>query len=209
MATLAVQPILTNRLNGVDRQDLDAFLTYTNPDNIENYANGWSLENLTSLAEKAYEVVKKLNPILQAGSPQEAVIPGRQWELNHLSEIKEKLANAITMKHSYYENHWFGKITRWFLDFFWLWNNGDTPAIIKAEDFLLRHDTRLPVYKDADGNYQKVFFFFALSADAEWVRTRLDTSRFYNYNPLRPIPLVEYCNYGTLNPRNPQVVIRG
>lgn len=208
MATLAVNAI-PNCFNAEDSQVLNTFLTYTHADNLQNYANGWSLENLTSLAEKAYEVVKKSNPILQEGSPQDAVIPGRQWELTNLSVIKERLASAIPMKRSYYENHWFGKITRWFLDFFGLWNNGDTPAIIKAEDFLLRHDTRLPVYKDSDGNYRKVFFFFALSADAEWVRTRLDTSRFYNYNPRRPIPLVENCNYNNLDPRNPQVVIRG
>ena len=80
MTTAAAQPIFS-RVSNDERNNYDLFMEYTDPSNIEGYASGWNLTNLADLAEKAYYVVRKTNPILQDISPQSAVIPERQWEL--------------------------------------------------------------------------------------------------------------------------------
>ncbi len=203
--TTAVLPPVFARVSTEEKNSYDRFMDYSS--RIEGYGRGWNLGKLTDLAEKAYSVVCKTNPILQEGSPQSAVIPGRQWELNRLSYIKQQLAEAVKCKRAYYENTFMGMITRFFLKCFGMWNDGDTTAIIKAEDFLIMYDSRLPLYKESDGNYaSRCFFPFTT---ASWVRDNLDTSRFYNYNPRRTIPAVQNFRFDALDPRNPQIFIRG
>ncbi|NGX49353.1 MAG: hypothetical protein K940chlam5_00951 [Candidatus Anoxychlamydiales bacterium] len=92
---------------------------------------------------------------------------------------------AMIDKKEYYENHWVGKITRFILKFFNMWNNGFTTSIMKAEDFLLFWDSRVPVFKTAKGNYATRLFFVFTSV--RWVRDNLDMSNFYNYTPSRTI----------------------
>jgi hypothetical protein len=99
-----------------------------------------------------------------------------------------------------------GMVTRFFMKCFGMWNNGDTATIVKAEDFLIMYDSRLPLFKESSGNYAPRCFFVLVHA--AWVRDHLDTSRFYNYNPRRAIPAVQNFRYDALDPRNPQVIIR-
>ncbi|MBS0604881.1 MAG: hypothetical protein JSS60_07580 [Verrucomicrobia bacterium] len=208
MATIAAaqQPVFS-RVSIEEKNSYDLFMDYSSSTNIEGYAKGWNLEKLVDLAEKAYDVVAKSNPILQEGSPQSSVIPGRQWELNRLSDIKQRLAQAVEHKRGYYDNSIMGIITKYFLKCFGMWNDGETAAIVKAEDFLIRYDTRLPLFKDARGNYVSRCFFPLTSAS--WVRNTLDTTRFYNYNPRRAIPAVQNFRYDALDPNNPTIFIRG
>ncbi|MBI2811765.1 MAG: hypothetical protein HYX67_13190 [Candidatus Melainabacteria bacterium] len=206
MATTALQPAF-QRISAEDKSAYDLFFDSTSAPNIQGYEKGYSLEKLTALAESAYGVVIKTNPILQEGSPQASVIPGRQWELNQLHLIKVRLSQAIECKRAYYDNHIFGIVTKYVLKFFGKWNDGNTSAIVIAEDFLIRHDTRFPLMKDSAGNY-KTKMFFTLTP-ASWVRDNLDLSRFYNYNPRRPIPIAMEFRYDALNARHPEVFIRG
>jgi hypothetical protein len=204
MAISTHQPVFA-RISNEEKTNYDRFFEYTNDPNIQSYAKCASLANLVSLAEKTRYIIEKTNPILQEGSPQSAIIPGRQWELDRLSEIKQRVGKAIECKRAYYENHLFGIITKYVLKCFGMWNNGDTADIVKAEDFLIEYDSRLPMFKDSQGNYQKRFFFVFTPVD--WVRENLNTSRFYNYNPRRPIPAVQNFHYDALDPRNPRVFI--
>ena len=193
------------RIPADDRKDYDAFIKATTGMQIRGYASGWNIEKLAQLAEKAYAVIRKTNPILDEGSPQADVIRGRQWELNQLSDIKQRLANAIVQKRAYYDNHVLGMITKFFLKCIGKWNDGNTSSIVAAEDFLLKWDTRLPVSKNASGFYETRLFLPLTSA--AWIRQNLNTDQFFNYNPMRTTPLVRECRYDAINPGNPQVVI--
>ncbi|HEX2582969.1 MAG TPA: hypothetical protein VHL30_02515, partial [Chlamydiales bacterium] len=116
------------------------------------------------------------------------MIQARQWEIDRLSEVKQRLALAIVHKREYYENHWFGIITKIFLKLFCLWNNGNTSSIVAAEDFLLRYDLRYPVVK-IFGNYVEPSFFTPM-VDLDWYRHNLNIETFFNYNPpSRTIPV--------------------
>jgi hypothetical protein len=207
MTTITVHQPALARLSSEEKTAYLRFFEYTDSPNLQSYAKGRaSLGNLVHLAEKAYAIIKKTNPILQNGSSQSDSISGRQWEINRLSEIKQRLANAIECKRLYYDNHFFGMITKCVLRFFGMWNNGDTAAIVKAEDFLIMYDSRLPLFKDHRGNYQTRLFAFL--TPASWVRENLDTSQFYNYNPRREIPIVQTFRYDALDRGNPYVIIR-
>jgi hypothetical protein len=96
---------LFNQVSLQEKNAYDRFFEYTSDTNIVNYAAGWNLERLANLAHQAYHVVSKANPLLNEHSPAAQVIPGRQWELNRLSEIKQRLAAAIQHKRNYYEHH--------------------------------------------------------------------------------------------------------
>src|SRR5262249_5924481 len=116
----SLQPVFA-RISNEEKSYYERFFEYTNDDNIQSYARCASLTNLVDLAEKAYSIVEKVNPRLQAGAP---AAPQRQWDLDRLSEIKQRLAKAIDCKRAYYENHFFGIITKYVLKCFDMWNNG-------------------------------------------------------------------------------------
>ena len=207
MAT-TLQPVFS-RISNEERNNYDLFMEYTNPGNIDGYATGWAwdLGKLADLAEKAYRASEKANPILQEGSPQAAVIPGRQWELDRLSDIKQRLSQAIDLKRSYYDNSFPGMITKYVLQFLGMWDNGETAGIVKAEDFLIRYDSRMPLLKLSNGNYVSRCFFPL--TNALWVRNNLNIGNFYNYNPQRAIPIVQNFRYDTLDLRDPRIFIQG
>jgi hypothetical protein len=102
----------------------------------------------------------------------------------------------------FYQNTLLGKITKFFLECFGMWNDGNTTAIVSAEDFLIKYDSRFPLTKDSKGNYCHKFFFFLTCAT--WVRNNLDVSRFYNYNLTRTIRLVQNFRFDTFNPSTHQ-----
>ncbi len=202
-----------------EKQSYDCFLEYTSYSNIEGYANGWSLEKLTELAYKAHSVIQKTNPIFNEGSPRTAVIPGCQWGLDRLSDIKQRLSKAIEYKRAYYENTFMGMVTKCLLKCFGMWNGGDTAAIIEAEDFLIDYDSRLPLIKSYGGVYVRRTVFPLVSDQFTptiwWVRSNLNTSGFYNYDPKRDIPVdpnwesqalpmrKQDIRFGALDPHNP------
>ncbi len=128
-------------------------------------------------------VIDECNPIWTAHDTTD--IQARQWQFDNISEVKKLVAKAIVHKKEYYENHWFGKITSFILKFFNLWNNGFTTSIVKAEDFLLFWDSRVPVFKTAKGNYALRIFLTPLSTPIWWLHENLDMSNFYNYTPPR------------------------
>lgn len=176
-----------------EKQCYDSFIEYTSDSNIEGYANGWNLEKLIELTYKAYSVIQKTNPILNHGASRTGLIPGCQWGLDHLSDIKQRLSKAIEYKRDYYENTLMGMITKYILKCFGMWNGGDTAAIIEAEDFLIDHDSRLPLIKSYGGVYVRRTFFPLVpdqfTSTIWWVRSNLNTGSFYNYNPRRDIPV--------------------
>lgn len=131
------------------------------------------------------------------------IIEARQWQIDNISRVKRLLANAIDHKKDYYQNHWLGKITRFILTIFNMWNNGVTASISKTEDFLLSWDSRFPCIKDfCDGIYQEKCFFFLTYV--RWVHENLDTSNFYNYTPMRTIK----CRFVKPNESLPEGFVR-
>lgn len=171
---------LFNRLPTDYQESYNSFFELTDPANIRNSMN---LDLIVSLAEKAEYVLAEANPIWDTGDNrwgdrlqwQDAY----QWHLDRLSHVKERLAQAIVHKKEYYENTWMGRITRFFLKLFCLWNNGNTAPIRRAEDFLLRYDSRYPVMK-FEGEHKSVFFWPLKSH--EWVQQNLNVQNFYNYD---------------------------
>jgi len=162
------------------------FFEFTDENHINRYARGGSLTELADLASGARNVIDLCKCDLRGlDSGNQA-----QWELNRLSEIKERLSKAVALKKSYYTNNIFGIITQYVLKLFCMWNNGNTADVIKAEDFLLFWDSRRPVSK---GSYSRKYH---KRQDFSPSRINLDTSRYYNYNPSR---LIELENGGKIN----------
>ncbi|MGE0670829.1 MAG: hypothetical protein AB7H48_01915 [Parachlamydiales bacterium] len=185
-----------SRLTPEDRHlqtDYETFFEWTNTENITSYANGASLTNLTSLADRILSAIERANPFWPQGEDrvdQPTAIRARQWQMDRLSDVKERLGQAVDQKRSYYENHWFGIVTQYFLKCFCMWNDSNTAAITTAEDFLLRYDSRYPVRRHSDvmqcvpytGSYDQQYYFFFLTPFT-WLQDNLDLTRFYNYNP--------------------------
>lgn len=165
--TSAILHPLFQQISVEDKNTYNLFFACTSNENIQNYSKGCSLKKLTSLAQKAYDVVLKTNP-----NQSKYKISELQWQLDRLSEIKQRLASAIPYKEEYYENHWFGTITKYFLKCFCLWRGGSTGAIIEAENFLIKADSRF---------YERAFLFSPVLA-SYWVRENLDLTGFFNYN---------------------------
>ena len=177
-----------SRLRDLDRENYMRFFTLTAPENIENYAKG---SNLTSLAELAHDC----RSTIEFSCP---IIDGQtQWKLNRLSEVKERLAQAVECKRRYYDETLIGIVTKYvlkFLDLFGFkkWNNGDTATIVAAEDFLLFWDSRAAVLKISHpdnpsyGKYHRRQDFPPRDLPPPF---SADLSRFYNYNPRRQIEL--------------------
>ena len=97
-------------------QKFNSFFNKTEPNNIEK--NARNLNELSSLFSHNQELLSRINPIWNtwdgsSGDIQRAM-EARQWDLDQISEMKSRLAQAIEHKKNYYQNHWFGKITRFF-----------------------------------------------------------------------------------------------
>lgn len=190
------------RLNTVQRnyeKDYLSFFDLTEEDRVETYARGANLTQLMDLVQKCEYVLSHCNPIADtfAGPiPDESTaIRARQWHFDRLSDIKSRVAQAVASKRRYYLEHWLGRITKLVLQCLFMWNKGDTTAIITAEDFLLRWDSRRPVRFDTTKGYYEDQEFFWPLIKHEWVKQKMDTTHHFNYNPQRNIALVRHLNY--------------
>lgn len=163
----------------LDSVDYNHFSQSISQNHLKKIAEGSSLSALVDEAEKAVSIITK------AFSTDDLLnVPKLQVMLDRISEVKMKIAVAIVYKQIYYETTWLGKVTKFILKLFCLWNGGYTSAIVQAEDFLLFWDSRLPVAK-LSGEYLTRYFFPLVPV--YWVQENLDMSKFYNYNPSRPI----------------------
>ncbi|MBS0652281.1 MAG: hypothetical protein JSR39_02000 [Verrucomicrobia bacterium] len=194
---LNVAPDFT-QVRDLAREAYEQFFELTSPENIENYANGSNLESLTDLANRCRTVIDLTCPIINGQ---------QQWKLNHLSEVKQRLAQAVECKRRYYDNHIFGIVTKYVLQFlecfgFKTWNNGDTAAIMTAENFLLFWDSRAPLFVISHpdnpryGEYSRRQDFPPRRDIGDAL---IDLSRFYNYNPRREIEVARYPQNERIN----------
>lgn len=186
-----------SKLSAVQREQHETFFKQTKKDSIKDYACGASLTGLVALAEDVIFGLNLCNPICktypadndQINNPANT-IPARQWQIDYISLVKKRVAKAIEQKESYYKNNWLGIITKFFLKCFFLWNNGFTSAITKAEDLLFFWDSRIPVVrsnKNSDKYSIRDFFFYT---PVRWVQEQLDTSTFFNYDSARKIEVM-------------------
>jgi len=173
------QPVNFSEVSDIGRQKYDRFFSLT--DSAEQYAGGTSLNELADLFTSVRGVIHMSRTRISS-----ELRVQDQWELNRLSEAKERLAKAIVMKKSYYENHFFGIITKYVLMLFCMWNNGNASDIIWAEDVLLFWDSRRPVMKITNIDNSKYGKYVERQ---DFDKSHLDTSRYYNYNPSRLIEL--------------------
>jgi hypothetical protein len=164
--------------------------------------NARNLNELSRLFNHSLGMLSRINPIWNTwdGSrgDKTRATEARQWELNQLSDMKARLAQAIEHKKNYYQNHWLGKITRCFLKIFRMWDKGNTATVKNAEENLLATDTRNKLIK-IEKVYRVCFFFYPLIS-TDWVRSNLNTDNFYNYNPNRRIKIKDnkYWNNGNI-----------
>ena len=187
MATTAIPTTLLSRapdlsqMSAGGKNKYEQFFEQTDPNNIDRFAKGSNLEELAELASSMRSIIhgSRLNISLDHNVQD-------QWELNRLSEVKERLTQAIDMKRSYYDNHLFGIITKYVLMLFGQWNNGDTAAIVSAEDFLLTWDSRKPVMKISHPENPSFGKYFQRR---DFVTSHRDTSHYFNYNPRRLIEM--------------------
>jgi hypothetical protein len=188
--------LVPNQPAPAPKKAYEYFFQKTELGTIRQFATGSSLTELVDCAEKVQIILLHCNPIFDTSNyrwgnqanPLPNIIQARQWEIDRLSEVKQRLEQAIVHKREYYENHWFGKITKFFLKLFCMWNEGNTSAIVAAEDFLLRYDLRYPVVK-INGRYTTPLFFTS-RIELQWYRANLNIDNFFNYDPpSRTIPV--------------------
>jgi hypothetical protein len=183
-----------SRVAAWEKREYESFFEKTS--RLDRYAEGESLTDLVYLAERVEDVTDKCNPILDTYNNQTAewarTISGRQWQLDRIGEVKKRLALAIVQKRRYYENTAWGQITKFFLEMFGMWNKGNTAAIVAAEDFLLRWDSRGALARSDGEKYEYgncIFFTDHSYTNSNWVRNNLNTLHFYNYNPTRTVTI--------------------
>lgn len=183
-----------------DIKTFDLFFNKTQSNTIEK--NARNLNELSKLFDHNFGMLSHINPIWNtwdgSSGDKTKAIEARQWELNQLSEMKTRLAQAIEHKKNYYQNHWFGKITQCFLKIFGMWDKGNTSTIKNAERKLFATDTRNKLIK-IEKEYEICLFFYPLIT-TDWVRRHLNTDNFYNYNPNRKIRIKDnkYWNNGNI-----------
>lgn len=183
-----------SRVSPTQKAQYDLFFNKTDKNNIQKYATGTSLTNLVDLAENVTEVIDKCNPMWGPENWSKAddstKFSARQWQIDHISEVKFQLSKAIEQKKNYYQNHFLGIITKFFLKCFGMWNNGFTASIIKAEDFMLFWDSKCPLIKQ-DGKYIRREFFFPITTSVSWINEHLLTDKFFNYTSSRTAELIK------------------
>jgi hypothetical protein len=169
----------------------------------KNFFETGNLTKLVDLATQTIDIMNRCNPIGAAydNSRSLGVIFNEkyQWLMDNISEVKKIVSCAINYKRKYYKEHWFGKITRFVLLCLGMWNNGYTSAIMKAEDFLLFWDSRIPLYETKCGGTYRERCMFPLRS-AKRLREQLNIEDFYNYTPLRQIKIAGYCDFTNLPP---------
>lgn len=190
----AMNPLFA-RISPEYQEEYNVFFEKTSRVNIADSVS--DLGSLVELAEKVHYVLGHANPIWDTWGnqwgDQARGIEARQWELNQLSSVKQRLAQAIQYKKEYYENTWMGWITKLFLKLFGMWNRGNTAAIKRGEDFLLRFDSRRPVLAKPGEPYRACYFWPLI--DHNWVNEHLNTANFYNYEPTtRAIEVIDVRN---------------
>lgn len=173
---------LFDRLPPQYQEAYNQFFDITSPSKLPDHIG--NLNNIVDLAEKIEHVLGHANPIWDTWGSEWGdryrSLDAHQWHLNQLSLVKQRLAQAIVCKRDYYENTWMGTLAKWILKLFCLWNYGNTAPIRKAEDFLLRYDTRYSVALFPEG-YRGLICFWPFITHA-WVREHLNLQNFYNYD---------------------------
>ncbi len=202
MTAVTNQPLLApdfSQIREESRAKYEQFFAWTAPENVQSYANGSSLERLADLAGSCRGIIQFTCPVIEGQE---------QWKLDRLSEVKERLSQAVECKRSYYDNHPFGIVTKYVLKLldlfgFKMWNNGDTAAIVAAEDFLLMWDSRMPVVKISNPENRN-YGLYSRREDFpprnDHNRRAIDLTHFYNYTPRREIetghpsnPVINYA----------------
>jgi hypothetical protein len=189
---MSVQRPILDKLCPYDTSSYHAFFDRIQPSQLSKFSSHSSLSDLVELAYKVVFLLDKINPICNSmvGSLDDPVyVRSKQWQLDRISEIKKGVAEAMEHKKTYYDSHWLGIITKCVLKCLGKWDNGNTASIRKAEDFLLRWDSRCPVSKipQLPDYSEHEIFVWLLPTDS--MRRVVNTSTFYNYTPSRIIPL--------------------
>lgn len=180
MNNLNISPKLSH-ISERTQLDYKEFYKKTDEKNIDKFSKGASLDRLTRLAEKARFVVNFGNPFPISNHQT------YQWEMDHLSDIKQRLHQAINQKLNYYEKDTIGKIKKIILKLFGRWNGGATKSIERAEDFLLFWDSNQPLYKithPESSSYGKYGIRQDFPGPSHKKHANFD--HFFNYTPIRP-----------------------
>jgi hypothetical protein len=186
-----VPPNFSYPANKVEKEVYDDFYERTNdykPSQIRAYGHGANLTNLVAQAREVCTILERFNPFSTHFNTETSEgIQAIQWHLHELSEVKLRVATALDYKRTYYTSSWIGIITRYFLQFFRMWNYGNTAAIVAAEKFLMEWDSRkrrTQFTKDATTIPVKFFSIpvkFFSNVSLSWIHdNKLDAS-FYNY----------------------------
>jgi hypothetical protein len=157
------------------------------PSQIQAYAHGANLTNLVAQARKVCKILECCNPYSTSFNIDTSEgLQAIQWHLHNLSEVKLRVATALDYKRTYYMSNWMGIITRYFLQFFRMWNNGDTAAIVTAEKFLLEWDSRKPRARFTKDSAVAIPVNFFSNVSLRWIRENNLDASFYNYPKWTP-----------------------
>lgn len=191
MTTYMGTPPNFSDISPASKLTYEEFYKQTYQDNLKKgIGSGASLDQLVQLAVRTRNVLMNGIPSKYKNRDEQV-----NWEMTHLSFLKFRLSLAIKAKSNYYDKHWFGKITQFFLKLFCMWNEGSTKAIENAEDFLLSYNFSVPVVKVTNPNDEK-FGKYILREDFPYKEVHvknIDYTALYNYRPKKPRPL--YGNY--------------
>ncbi len=173
------------------QQDVERFNALTNAENITTYAHGANLTDLTALAERVVNVIldSRCCPFWTGpaiAEDRDATVRMVQWQMDHLSQIKERLGQAVEQKRNYYQNDWFGILTQYFLKCFCMWNGGQTASIKTGESFLYTYESRPRRdrgYTVGNLPHPNVFMRNNIQDNWDWIRNDINLTQFYNYDP--------------------------
>jgi hypothetical protein len=170
-------------------------MKHTDPDQIQRYSNGTSLSELVDLATSVRYILAGLRSDVSDDHQLQ-----KQWELDRLSEVKEKLSKAIEWKRSYYNQNYYGIFWKYCFMFSGQWKHGDADDIVAVEECLLLWDSRRSVMKIPNPRHTHFGKYTAYTAFHEHIQN-LNTSQYFNYNPQRLIELDtgEKIDYATLD----------
>lgn len=189
-----------SRVSEAERSYITRFFETSPPD----YSRGSNLTDLVDLARNVVLVLEKSNPFQALNGVNQlddtpVTRNAMQWQIDYVSAVKHRVGEALDQKKDYYENHFLGIITKYFLKIIGMWNDGYTHAVVTAEDFLLEWDSNAPVKRAHDGGYVASCPFPAFGplrftndpseeiGPLARVNANFSLDNFYNYNTSRTI----------------------
>jgi len=113
-----------------DREIYALFMEYTSAEEVRCFSKGTNLTTIVDYAKSIFSNLGLINPI------QENAWLAFRWKQRQIFFLKLRIERAIRYKRKYYTSCLCGKIVRAILEKYGKWNEGNTPSIQYAQQWL-------------------------------------------------------------------------